>query len=460
MRALNSLVRASPIKILLAHMPNPSRKPRVLLIAEAANPESISVALVGWHHARALADVADVHLVTEERNRVAIEKTGLWRAPMTALNAQATYQAAWKLGLKLRGGTGAAWTINSALYTLTYPFFERLVWKRFGERLQRGEWDLVHRLTPLSPTTPSALAKKCARNEIPFILGPMNGGLAWPKGFEEIRRKEKEWLSHVRWIYRLMPGYTSTRQSASAIMIASLSTWDEMPARFQDKCVYIPENGIEAERFDHPPRHNFSQPLRVAYLGRFVPFKGPDMALEAAAPLVRAGKVVFDFIGDGPEMPRLREFVAREKLENGVKLSGWVEHGKVHQRLSESDVFCFPSIREFGGAVVVEAMALGLVPIVVNYGGPAETVTERTGFRVPLGSRSEIVAGLRSVLTRLAADPSPLAQMSRHAQQHALQHFTWAAKAKQVLEVYRWVLRQRADKPDFGRPFADTVASG
>ena len=438
-------------------MANQTGKPRVLLIAEAANPESISVALVGWHHARALAEVADVHLVTEERNRVAIEKTGLWRAPMTAVNAQKTYQAAWKLGVKLRGGTGSAWTVNSALYTLTYPFFERLVWKQFGERLQRGEWDVVHRLTPLSPTTPSSLAKKCAQHKIPFVLGPMNGGLAWPKGFEEIRRKEKEWLSHVRGLYKLMPGYRSTREAASAIMIASLSTWEEMPAEFHEKCVYIPENGIEAERFIHPPRHNFSQPLRVAYLGRFVPFKGPDMALEAAAPLVREGRVVLDMIGDGPSMPQLREFVAREKLESGVKLSGWVEHGKVHQRLSESDVFCFPSIREFGGAVVVEAMALGLVPIVVNYGGPAETVTDKTGYRVPLGSRPEIVASLREVMSRLASNPASLAEMSRRAQRHALQHFTWSAKAKQVLEVYRWILRQRTDKPDFGRPFSDAI---
>ena len=141
--------------------------------------------------------------------------------------------------------------------------------------------------------------------------------------------------------------------------------------------------------------------------------------------------------------------------EAGVKLDGWVEHGKVHQRLCESDVFLFPSIREFGGAVVVEAMALGLVPIVVNYGGPAETVTDATGFRVPLGSRAEIIAGLRDMLNRLAADTTSLSAMSSRAQKHALNHFTWTAKAKQVLEVYRWVLKQRADKPDFGRPFRD-----
>ncbi len=100
-------------------------------------------------------------------------------------------------------------------------------------------------------------------------------------------------------------------------------------------------------------------------------------------------------------------------------------------------------------------MVLGLVPIVVNYGGPTETVTDSTGFRVPAGSRAEIINNLREVLGRLAADPAALGAMSQRAQRHALNHFTWSAKAKQVLEVYRWMLKQCADKPDFGRPFRD-----
>ena len=105
--------------------------------------------------------------------------------------------------------------------------------------------------------------------------------------------------------------------------------------------------------------------------------------------------------------------------------------------------------------MVVEAIELGLVPIVVNYGGPAETVTDSTGFRVPLGSRAEIITNLREVLSHLAVDPSSLGPMSKRAQRHALNHFTWSAKAKQVLEVYRWVLKQRPGRPDFGRPFRD-----
>ena len=243
------------------------------------------------------------------------------------------------------------------------------------------------------------------QNWCAFYFGPLNGGLPWPKGYGDIRRKEKEWLGYVRDLYKILPGYRSTRKNAKAIMIASGATWDQMPKEHHHKCIYIPENGIEAERFAIPVEHTHSLPLKVAFTGRLVPYKGADMVLEAAAPLIKEGKVVLDIIGDGSEMPRLKEFVAREKLEAGVKLAGWVEHTQVHKRLSQSDVFAFPSIREFGGAVVIEAMALGLVPIVVNYGGPAESVTSSTGYTVPIGTRAEIIEALRKVLQELVANP-------------------------------------------------------
>lgn len=154
-------------------------------------------------------------------------------------------------------------------------------------------------------------------------------------------------------------------------------------------------------------------------------------------------------------MPKLKALVEREGVSGGVELAGTIEHTRIQERLANADVFVFPSIREFGGGVVLESMAVGLVPIVVNYGGPSELVTASTGYTVPIGSRSEIVMHFREALSRLTADPSGLIEIGQRARNRALSLFTWDAKARQTLEVYRWVLGQRSNKPNFGMPLSD-----
>ena len=425
-------------------------QPKVLLIAESANPEWTSVPLVGWSHALALSRATDAHLVTQIRNRDAIERFG-WRdgVEFTAIDSEAIARPAHRIGQILRGGKNKGWTTTMAIKAVTYRYFERLVWKRFGARIRSGEFDVVHRLTPLSPTVPSTLAGRCRRAGIPFIWGPINGGVPWPRGFDSVRRQEREWLSYVRGLYKVIPGFRATRKNSTAIIIGSLDTWRQMPAKYHDKCVYVPENAIDPDRFADRANHDQTGPLRVAFIGRLVPYKGADMLIEAAAPLVRDGRIVVDIFGDGPQMPALRELVEREQVGDGISLAGAVPHAEVGKSLSASRVLGFPSVREFGGGVVLEAMALEMTPIVINYGGPGELVTDETGYRIPMGTRSFIVEQLREKLAALADNPSRLADLGRASRERIESLYTWSQKATQSLEIYRWAMGSTKDKPVF-----------
>ncbi len=426
---------------------------RVLLLAEMANPRMVSVPLVGWSHCRAIARRVDAHMVTQVRNRQAILDAGLVEGKdFTAIDSERFARPMMKLAGKLRGGSGKGWTTVMALTALAYPYFERLAWKQFGPRIVAGEFDLVHRVTPLSPTLPSYFAKRCAKAGVPFILGPLNGGVPWPRQFDSARRREREWLSYFRGVYRFMPGYTTTRRHASALLIGSADTLAQMPKRYHDKCVYIPENAIEPERFPAVERRATAPPLRVVFIGRLVPYKGLDMLIEAVAPLMREGKLKIDVIGDGPERQPIEQLIERERVGQAVAFAGWLAHDAIARRVAEAHVLGFPSIREFGGGVVLEAMALGVVPVIVDYGGPAELVTPDTGFAVPMGTRKQIVERLSRTFSEICDAPQRLPAMSAAAMDRVSQLFTWDAKAGQTLEVYRWVLGQRSDKPDFGRP--------
>jgi glycosyltransferase involved in cell wall biosynthesis len=427
---------------------------RVLLVAEEANPEWTSVPLVGWSHSRALARIADVHLVTQVRNRDALLRAGLRQgADFTEIDSERIARPIYHLAKGLRGGEGASWTTNTALTALSYYYFEALVWRTFRDQLAQGEFDLVHRLTPLSPAIPSLLAGKCARFGVPFVIGPLNGGVPWPRGFGEVRRAEREWLSYVRHAHKLLPGYRATRRHADAILVGSIDTWRQIPDAYRDRCVYIPENAVDPSRFPSVRSHRASLPLRAIFVGRLVPYKGADMLLEAALPLLRSGVLRIEILGDGPQQAHLSSFVEREKLEETVELAGWVEHQRLHERMSSADLLVFPSIREFGGGVVLEAMALGVVPMVVRYGGPGELVTPETGFLIEIGSRDRIVRDLRNAIEGLTRDPEEIDRRSGPARDRVQRNYTWSAKAQQVAQVYEWVVGRRVSKPDFGMPF-------
>lgn len=425
-------------------------RPKVLVIAEQANPEWVSVPLVGWSLAAALRDVADAHLVTQIRNREAILRVGWTEGKdFTAIDSEAIARPMWRLANFLRMGEGKGWTVTTAINAITYPYFEHLVWAQFGAAIKRGEYDVVHRVTPLSPTANSLIAVRCKRAGVPFVMGPLNGGVPWPAGFDSERRREREWLSYVRGAYKLLPGRGSTLKAASAILTGSLHTQSEIPAAYQSKCVYIPENAIDPTRFNKTSAQSQTMPLRACFIGRLVPYKGPDMLLEAAADMLRDGRLALDIIGDGPLFESLREQARSEGIEAAVTFHGWLEHGEVQDVAAKAHLFTFPSIREFGGGVVLEAMALGVVPVIVDYAGPGELVVPGTGFKVPIGSRAEIVRDLQAKLEDILADPSALPQVATQAQSYAQSHFTWAAKAAQVAAVYEWVLGTGSDKPTF-----------
>jgi glycosyltransferase involved in cell wall biosynthesis len=410
-----------------------TKRLRVLALAEAANPEWVSVPLVGWSIAKALGEYAEVHLVTQVRNRDAMRRAGLKEgADFTAIDTEALERPLWKVSSTF----GLGWTSKMALNAMSYPYFERLVWRRLGAEITSGEYDIVHRITPVSPTVASPIASKCAGAGVPFILGPLNGGLPWPRAFDKVRRQEREWLSYIRGVYKVFPGQKRMLESCSAILVGSHHTGNEMPRNVRERVVYIPENGIDPERFPQKPKRRIMLPIRACFLGRLVPYKGADMVIEAAAPLLADGRLTLEIVGDGPMAGDLETFASAAGVDKAITFHGWISHDAVPEVLGRADVLTFPSIREFGGGVILEAMALGTVPLVVDYGGPGELVDSATGFKIPLGTRENIIAALRSRLIDICENPQVLLWLSASAQQKALSDFTWRAKAKRILEVY------------------------
>lgn len=410
---------------------------RVLILADDCNPEWPSLPVVGYQAARAIAEHADVVVATHIRNRQNIERVGFGRAAVRYFDTEYIARPMFKLATWLRGGTSTAWTTAIALAYPSYIAFEWEVWKATRDELRRREFDVVHRLTPMSPTLPSPMA---SWSPVPFVLGPLNGGLRWPAAFYGELVREREWLSWVRSAYRTFPYHRSTYRHSRAILAAFEHTIRDLPKCARARVFDLPEVGIAPDIFNATTSHSNRARKTILFVGRFVPYKLPQLVVRAfaARPALRAHRLVM--VGDGPERPAVEQLVRTHGLESSVDLLGWKTQAEVAALMREADIFAFPSIRELGAGVVVEAMACGLACVVVDYGGPGTLIDADRGIKVPLGTTHELEQSFGEALERLTSDDRTIARLGAAARQHAMQHYTWDAKARKILAIYEWVL--------------------
>lgn len=420
---------------------------RVLILADSCNPDWPSLPVVGYKAVKALSQHVDVVLATHVRNRPAIEaQGGCGRAEVRYIDNEAVARPMYALSKFLRGGNDVGWTTHIATLYPSYLAFEREVWKEFRHELKARKFDLVHRITPMSPTIPSPLAKW---SPVPFVLGPLNGGLKWPAEFTAELKREKEYLTYLRSAYRWLPYYRSTYAHSAAILAGFQHTIDDLPARVRDRVIDFPEVGIDPEVFSSSGPRPARERKTFLYAGRFVPYKCPEVPVAAFArnPELRKHRLLM--VGDGPERERIEALRDEHDLSDCVELLGWKTQAEVGELMRSADVFCFPSIRELGAGVVVEAMACGLALAVVNYGAPGGLVDDSCGIRIPLGSKEELIERYATELGALAQDDERLRAYGAAAHERALRVYSWDAKARRTLEVYAWVLGERVVRPTF-----------
>ena len=421
-----------------------AEKLRILLIAEACNPTWTSVPLVAYSLAKALAardDIA-VTLVTHIRNREALESDPIARdVDLQFIDNEFVARPFFRVGEWLRGGSQLSWTTSTAIAWPGYIIFEKMIYRKFRRELRAQSFDLIHRISPLTPTMGSPLASMC---NVPMLIGPLNGGLPWPADYPDLRKREREWLVRVRDMYRWLPYYRSTYKHARGVIAGSRHTATEIPAWFKGRRYYLPENGVDLQRI--PLSNGWATPepgkkFQFVTIGRLVPYKGFDLILQAMAQssdLRRDAELIV--IGDGPSRAGLEAQAVELGLSSIVTFTGWVEHAKLQKYLRGAQIFVFPSLREFGGGVVVEAMACGLPPIVVNYGGPGEIVANDCGICLPMAPRKELVDQLATAMTGLLHNPEQCRSMAVAGLERVQRYFSWPQKAAQIVAIYRDLL--------------------
>src|SRR5579863_1948275 len=201
------------------------RRLRILLLGPDCDPERVSIPFVTYCHAAALGKLHDVTLVAGSAvENVLLRSTTSFRAIEVVRTPLLDRIFEWCFRKVLKGNYD-----SQVLTAFMYPFavtFELLAWRQFRRRIFASEFDVVLRLVPLTTVLPSPFAFFLRKGPIPFVIGPLNGGLPFVKGFSQASG-QKEWISSLRGLYRSLPFARSTYRDATAIIAASSQTYAE-----------------------------------------------------------------------------------------------------------------------------------------------------------------------------------------------------------------------------------------
>jgi glycosyltransferase involved in cell wall biosynthesis len=428
---------------------------RILLLAPESNPESLTNPSIGYYQAEALARVHDVTLVVYASNEEAVRRAG---GPFRAIESirlpwiDPLYY--WALRRIFKSDYG-----RQSLTAASYPrhvLFELRAWQQLRRRIVSGAFDVALRTLPYNRVFPSPFAWLLRNGPIPFVIGPVSGGLPWAEGFPQLDKQRHEagyWVWNMRAIARYVPFARSTYVNAAAIIAGSSHTYAEL-AMHRDKLFFMPtEIGVNSTLFEarSRPRSPRDQKLQLIFVGRLIALKACDIALRGAAPLLRAGVARFVIVGDGPQRDSLKNLAKSLGVEHAVSFAGWLTHSHTLTALRDADVLVFPSLREIGGGVVFEALTVGTVPVVADFGGPGDVVTPEIGYKIPMFNEDDMILKLETVLKRLADDRDHLEALRDRGMAYAREHLTYDARARALTKVLLWTVGS-GSKPELSPP--------
>jgi glycosyltransferase involved in cell wall biosynthesis len=296
--------------------------------------------------------------------------------------------------------------------------------------------DVVHEPIPVSPKQPSLMCGVGA----PVVIGPMNGGMTYPPAFAKSQGSLERFLM---WTGRLASNALNAvlrgKREAAVLLVANERTRRALPRGIRGEVVELSENGVDLGVFRRPEgstsRSAAARP-RFAFVGRLIEWKGVDMLLRATAKALPRQDLELHIIGDGAILPQLKSLAAELRLEDHVVFHGFVPQDQCAPLLAEFDALVLPSLYECGGAVVLEAMAIGLPVIATKWGGPVDYMDENTGILIEPTGPESFINNIAEAMIRLAQSPELRTQLGQAARTRVVAEFDWERKIDVMLEVY------------------------
>jgi glycosyltransferase involved in cell wall biosynthesis len=317
--------------------------------------------------------------------------------------------------------------------------------KRWLQAAQaRGErFDIAHQILPQAMRHASPLRDMA----IPYVIGPLGGGLDTPAAFKGEVLQGSSFLSRLRAIddFRLRHDRALRASYAGADLILGVAPY--VAERLAPVGIRRFKAVLERGHGAFPPertRQEVAGQLRLLHVGRVVRTKGLRDTVRAMAFLRDLPGVTLTSAGDGDDLAACKAEAASLGVADRVTFLGKIPRDRVEEEYAAADVFCFPSFREPMGGVFFEAMAHDLPVITAARGGPDFIIDDSSGLRLPIDTPDQFARDIADAIRRLALEPTLRLSLGRGARARLKSFGSWEDKADAMIGLYHEVQEARA----------------
>lgn len=245
------------------------------------------------------------------------------------------------------------------------------------------------------------------------------------------RLREERWRS----------AYLRYREADGVITINESSRRDLIALGLPENKVHLVHYGVPVAS-EIPERDDARQGDRIGCLaaGRMVPQKAPIMLLDAFRRAAeQESRLHLDYIGAGPLLPEVKEYILTFRLADKVTLHGWKHNAEVRDMMSSAAMFLQHSMtdphtgdQEGLPLAILEAMAEGLPVVSTLHAGIPEAVQDGvTGHLVSPGD----TVGMAERILRLAGSVNERKQFGEAAHVRARALFSWQRERARLLQI-------------------------
>lgn len=349
----------------------------ILISAYSVSPYSGSESGVAWNFIQELAKDHTLFILTRTKNKQDLEKA----IPSLDFKDRLFF---FYFDIPFFCKLYKVATVSEHIYYFLWQTGIPLIAK---DIIESYKIDIIHHVTLGAFRTPSLLA---FFNK-PFIFGPIGGGENYPfaikKSFPIKFILLELFRDIINKLFIFNPLLLYTFKRSTLIVCRTRQTLNLIPKRFHHKCII--EIGISAsDSATNVPFYsginsfNGKTPLRILYAGRPIYWKGLHLVIQAYSQVIQKyADIEFNVSGPGSN-EWAKTVAAKHGVLNKINWLGKVDKPTLVQLYQTSDILTFPSLREAGGVVAIEALSYSLPVLCLDLGGPCQIVNNEWGIVV------------------------------------------------------------------------------